>query len=601
MNNEIYKNNLKAFINRYGIYKEIKNNKYENNIETCKNGCKTLKVLIDNKKVYLNSKYNPIKEAENYYKDFEKVNYETIILMFGFGLSYHISELYKKVKNRANIIVYEKDFELFDIVMKNIDIVDILENREISIITGEDKFSEIPIINCDYNLQYIPIYKDLYLEDYLKFIKEIKEIINIRDSNFCTLEFFKKTWMKNNFYNLEHIMNSYILNIFKDIFKDKPIIIVGAGPSLNKNVKLLKEIEGKICIICAFSAAKVLEKEGITPNFLCSIDSEQYGIEDFEANIPLLYSSYSNNDLLKKHKTSKILHTQSNYFFKHLFGDSFMFDGVVTGPTVTLFATDCARFLGASKIILIGQDFSWNKNNAHAVGSVHIIDEEYKNYHHYNLEKIDIYGNTVYTNTAFLGFKNSFERLTETLPEDVELIQATEGGLEIKGTKTLTLRECIDLYCVDKFFCDVKQTINKVFESNDILCKEENKEKVYDKVKDFYKDTLEMKKLLKESKTLSKRLLKNVKYSNSKKSKNDSIIKRLDNIDVKIKKNSALKSIMSTYMNDITSFSIIDEVENEDTNFALMNQKIYNVLYDILEEILNFLEEEIDYIKEMEK
>ncbi|MDE6182170.1 MAG: hypothetical protein K2F59_03080, partial [Eubacteriales bacterium] len=75
MNREVYEKNLKAYKEGYGIdYEPIENNKYENSLEDTKDGNKTLQIENDGKKIYLHSKYNPIKEAEKHYKDF-KIRY----------------------------------------------------------------------------------------------------------------------------------------------------------------------------------------------------------------------------------------------------------------------------------------------------------------------------------------------------------------------------------------------------------------------------------------------------------------------------------------------------------------------------------------------
>lgn len=59
-------------------------------LEETREGMNTLVIAKDNKKVYLHSKYDPLKEAESIvesYKDMESV---TNIIFYGTGLGYHI-------------------------------------------------------------------------------------------------------------------------------------------------------------------------------------------------------------------------------------------------------------------------------------------------------------------------------------------------------------------------------------------------------------------------------------------------------------------------------------------------------------------------------
>ncbi len=592
MNKEVYEKNLLSYERIYGKYENIEDNKYEGRIEICKDGNITLKLKVYERSVYLHSKYNPIKEAKKYYKDYEKINYGSIIFMFGFGLSYYVQELYNKVKTRATIVVYEPDKEIFDIVMKNIDICDILENEDIFITFELDKLFAFGLDNCDYKLECIQIYKELYLKEHKEFMEKIKTTLNRIRMRYSTVYVYKSIWLRSIFSNFKYILKSYYLFDFKDIFENKPIIVVGAGPSLNKNVHLLKELKGKVCIISVFSATKVLEKAGIVPDFMATIDSLQYGITDFEAKIPLIYHRYCNKELLEKHKNNKIVSISSNEFLKSVL-ENIKEDNVVSGTTVTYFCTTIARYFGASEIILIGQDFSWTKDAIHAKGSVH--DKNlygYKEYHHYNMPVEDMYGNTVYTNAPFMNFKENFEDYVKDLPKNIKLIQASEGGLKIEGAETRTLRECIDIYCKNKF-CNVEEILNNRFEENNIVCN--NEEETLKKVRKIYDELCEMKKFTKESVSLTKKILKNVKYSTSGFYKNNRLIKRLDEIDEKIKDNKIMISLIEPYMTDITEYYVIDEVEDENINFALMNEKIYTTIDEVLEKLINIIKEEMEY------
>lgn len=593
MNKEVYEKNIIAYEKIYGKYKKIKNNKYEDKIEICKDGNITLKLSMDERNIYLNSKYNPVKEAEKYYENYEKFNYGSVIFMFGLGLSYYIEELYKKVKTRAKIIIFEPNKEIFDIVMKNIDISNILDNKDISITFELDNiFSFGYLENCDYKVECIPFYKEMYLEEYKDFVKNIKDFIRITRMNYSTFCFFKSMWLKSTFSNFKYILKSYKMIDFKDIFKNKPIIVVGAGPSLNKNIHLLKELKGKVCIISAFSAAKVLEKEHIVPDFITTIDSLQYGITDFEANIPLIFQKYCNKELLEKHKASKILSIGYDEFLKEIL-PSIEEDNIVCGSTVTYFSATTARHFGASEIILIGQDFSWTKEATHAKGTVH--DKTlygYEDYHHYNMPVEDMYGNKVYTNEPFMNFKKSFDRYSKALPQNIKLIQASEGGLKIEGAETRTLRECIDIYCKNKF-CDVEKIINNKFKENRIICEDEDE--AFRRVIKVYNNLCDMKKLTEEAVDLAKKILKNVRYSASEFYKNNKLIHRLDEIDEKIKENKIMASLIEPYMTDIVEYYVIDEEDDENINFALMNEKIYTTIDWVLKELIRIAKEEMHY------
>ena len=596
MNREVYEKNIKAYKQRYNKeYKPIDNNKYEDKLEDTKDGNKTIQLEIEDKKIYLHSKYSPIKEAERYYKDF-KVKYGTLVICFGFSLSYYIDELSKKINRTDNIIVYEPDKELFDIAIKNIDISHIISNENIKIIFNlNDIKMGLLGIPVDKKIEIIPIYEKIYEKEIIEFMKEVKRAIDLDLVTVNTKEAYKTEWARNDFGNIENILNSYNIYDFKDIFKDKPIVVVGAGPSLNKNIHLLKEIEGKVCIICAFSAAKALQKQGIKPNFLVTVDSEQYGLEEYEANISLLYIKEAGKELLKNHKAEKLFCLNINdVFLVNILDAEEKVSLIPMSGTVASFAAGTARHFGASEIILIGQDFSWTREKAHADGTVHIKTEEYKIYHNQEMEEKDIYGNTVYTNKPFYGFKLWFDEFTASLPDNVKMIQATEGGLPIEGAEIITFREAIDKYCLDKY-CDINSILNNAYEKNKLIGEGIEKEKVYENIRLVYDELKDVKKLIEEAVELSKRITKNIKHSTSGLKKNNNLIDRLNKIDRILKDNIKIKALMATYSNDIYTYYTIEETNDEKLNFAIMNEKLYTEIDKILGYIIKIAKEEMEY------
>ena len=54
--------------------------------------------------------------------------------------------------------------------------------------------------------------------------------------------------------------------------KDIPAVIVSAGPSLDKNVHLLKKIQGKALIITVDASIRAVIQAGVRPDILCTID-----------------------------------------------------------------------------------------------------------------------------------------------------------------------------------------------------------------------------------------------------------------------------------------------------------------------------------------
>ncbi|MDY6969868.1 MAG: 6-hydroxymethylpterin diphosphokinase MptE-like protein, partial [Spirochaetota bacterium] len=225
-------------------------------LEETKYGLQTL-IYSNLREIRLHSVYDPKKEAERSIGNFKKGR-ANLIVVCGLGLGYHIDQLKKKYPD-CFIIVAEKDVEVVNILnntypehIQDVTIVNsskdlpaIFEAIDISIVKGVSTYIHRPSYN---------IYNDFY-DDILK---DIKKYISSKISDLLTRFEFEEKWIENIMGNIHNIFCSTpVLDLFSK-FKNYPGIIVSAGPSLAKNVKLLNNIRDKAIIVCVDTALKVL-------------------------------------------------------------------------------------------------------------------------------------------------------------------------------------------------------------------------------------------------------------------------------------------------------------------------------------------------------
>ena len=72
----------------------------------------------------------------------------------------------------------------------------------------------------------------------------------------------------------------------KNIFPQVPVILVSAGPSLDKNIGFIKSARNQIIVITVATALKPLLKNNIAPDFVIAIDPNDETIASF--NIELI-------------------------------------------------------------------------------------------------------------------------------------------------------------------------------------------------------------------------------------------------------------------------------------------------------------------------
>ncbi len=204
----------------------------------------------------------------------------------------------------------------------------------------------------------------------------------------------------------------------KGKFANIPAIIVGAGPSLEKNGHLLKAFEQKGLILAGGAALNVIEAE---PHFAASIDKEapyrQFKMHRF-FETPFCFQSRTNRENAALiHGEALLFPDGSADWINWINDQKIEFE---TGWTVGNFLTSLALFLGCSPIILVGMDLCYRQERKYA----HI-----DSFANEGLVKIlDVNGKAVWSQRDWI----MSARWTEELAAknlDVDFINATEGGI----------------------------------------------------------------------------------------------------------------------------------------------------------------------------
>ncbi|OPZ90989.1 MAG: hypothetical protein BWY74_02119 [Firmicutes bacterium ADurb.Bin419] len=117
--------------------------------------------------------------------------------------------------------------------------------------------------------------------------------------------------------------------------------------------------------------------------------------------------------------------------------------------------------MGCDPIILVGQDlaFTYGSNYANQEPGA-VISSTGENKGMY-VPAEDIYGNAVYTIPAYLAMRNWFEGYFEKLAGKVEIINATEGGLNIEFSRNESLAAVMETYKFKQQ--DIEERIKEIY------------------------------------------------------------------------------------------------------------------------------------------
>ncbi len=442
-------------------------------------GKKIIKVLKENREYYLNSIYGG-ELAEYWCNQCELKGFGTVVVLFGIANGEYIEKIKERNKD-ASIILYEPSYSILYGAIQCIGTENFDKKTEnIFLCVGKDGLSDLyntmdTVIGYE-NIKNVrmmisPNYELIMRRE----CEEFKELFNQRllniEVNKNTIKRFGQEFLQNTIDNISDYVHQYGLGDLKEAFEKIdlegiPAVVVAAGPSLDKNIKELKNIKGKAFIISVDTALKSLAKEDIVPDIAVTVDPHKpIGLFDHEKinHVPLVYALGANADIKQVHHGMRIYENSTNSIL-----DGFIYKlekrvlRLSTGGSVANDAFSLARELGFKTVILIGLDLAYPYNKMHTEGAYgKDADNKIKESDTHYIQVEDIYGNMVRTEENMNIYRQWFEREADLYP-DIRIIDATEGGAKKKGMEILTLRDALKRECKNDEGLDFQRVIGEL-------------------------------------------------------------------------------------------------------------------------------------------
>jgi len=504
----IYQKNLEALrksrgdIYDYMVSKECKCCDDKIKIEQAKNGEPIIIYKHEDNDIVFNSTYNPSKEAERFLKDEISMPDESILIMFGISNGSFAREFITKNTKSATCLIYEPSVELFINVIHNIDISDIIMSDKVLLVVkgiNDELFNYslsklVQIHNVKTNKHIVlPKYGELFNEEVADVVKTLNEQYDRITAESNTGTAYGKKTCVNSIFNMKYLRGCRSGRDYVNHFpEDMPVIIVSAGPSLEKNIDLLKEAKGKALILVVDTALPKVMRRGIKPDMTISVDYSK-GWHHFTTEgtneIPFIADIDTNHDILNLVKPKHIIFDSADSLvwsnlFQKVGSDIWQID---EGGSVSTAAIAHMMAWGFKRIILIGQDLALTGNRVHADDGANSAakltwDTTYVK---------DAEGNDILTRKDYCIYIRWIEDMAYKY-SDIDIIDATEGGAFKKNTRVMTLREAIDTYCTKEY--DIEGLVlgtKRLFEGEDFGL-------VFDALKSMKSNFINLRKLLKE-------------------------------------------------------------------------------------------------------
>ncbi|EOX0011960.1 motility associated factor glycosyltransferase family protein [Campylobacter upsaliensis] len=443
-------------------------------------------------------------EFEERLKEFkEKYPLYPVLYFYGISNAFMIENLLQNPYH-CHLLVYERNLALLYTLLSSIDLSVALAQKRLLI------FNEVSQMEYIFETQPFLAYSRTYFLELMSdfYAREQKEILAL---NSFLMEGFKKSILKQGndpkdalqgirqyVYNLDSMIKNPSLKelLAKRGAKFKSCVIVSTGPSLSKQLPLLKEVQERVVIFAADSAYPILMQNDIVPDYVCMVERTDFTAEFFKHD-------FGNKDDKTTFLLASLVHPNAieylekrgrNYILipKHLnfaqYVDLKAFALLSSAVSVAHMALALALELEFKELVFIGQDLAYDD-----VGHSHPKDYQHSaNFESEAYEKIKVvaYGGEgfVESHEIWIFFRQILEDLVKYVVS-AKIYNATQGGTRIEGMIEKPFSEC----CKD--FNENKQNLVKLKP----LSEDKQKEyalKAYAKVKKAFKECVEFQAML---------------------------------------------------------------------------------------------------------
>lgn len=465
----IFKKNMEVLEKRYpDLARRVREAKEHSSYRLirAKNGKPNVLIRKDSDFFFLYDNDDPVKYCDDYLNNLS-MNYAPIVIFMGLGLGYHLDRYFKLLGESLGtreIVVFEKDMELFRLALRTADFQQVLSQPNIHFFMAESPEEiyvnlkteilskrDIKIALKSLKLIPLPVNVMLHGEYYQRLLftlkRAVRQVMVLTGND--SLDSF--VGLENVMNNVEHIFSNPGINTLFGKFEGRPGVLVAAGPSLNKNMHLLHGLRDKALIISCDASFLPLLKKGIRPHLVTSlertpgVDLFYSGIEDFSeiyfAALPILMPK-----VLNAFKGRKFIAYRGYSHFDWLEEER---GSVIVGTSVANLCFQILKALGCDPIILIGQDLAYAEDgDTHVKGDIFgsRADDITKR------PVIELEGN----DGKQVKSEKRWEIMKYTFEEDIAFytgtcINATEGGAKIRGAEVMSFKEAIETYCTEDF------------------------------------------------------------------------------------------------------------------------------------------------------
>lgn len=310
-------------------------------------------------------------DPKDYMKNIDKY------IFIGAGLGLHIPEIHNKISASIYLII-EDNLELFKLSLFTTKYYEVAKDSQIYFSIADDENTFSKVMN---NFLEDDFFSNRYLKYFYLSVHSNNKLKQIQN-NLITQNFIffpYRAELDKYIRALDYLNNGYrTINlsskIYTKIFHNKPILLIAAGPSFQKNLEWVKKHHKKFVIIAVSATIRTLCKHGITPDIVTHLDGSQETIKFFE---DMDVKSFLKNSIMLfgSNVPPQVREMfDKNQIYSYEEGTNYIKDfGSLSTPCIGSFSLMLSLILDAKNLYLLGLDLAVNQDT----GDTHSSDHTY--------------------------------------------------------------------------------------------------------------------------------------------------------------------------------------------------------------------------------
>lgn len=409
--------------------------------------------------VLLHSIFDPHKEAKRFV-DGNDIHQGGTLLLYGLGLGYHVLEAANKLGPAGRLIVIELNTGIVRAALEVIDLESLHKTTQCELIlpdTAQAVAARIDQLTAVIGSEQCTV---LVHGPSFKCIPEqfvgMSRFFKTGQMERRTAGVFKKQYHENFLKNTDTVLSAGGTDRYKDNFRGKPAILIGAGPSLDESVCTIKKYADRAVIMAVDTAFAILMRHGIRPDFVVSVDPQPITLRHFDglwdARVPLIITPVSCAQVVARYGGPFVVILQKDHSYTGKFESYLAGKGITrAGGSVSCIAFDILAQWGCNPVIFAGMDYAYPL---------------YRAYSRFAFESVQLHGTTnrfftdaaahrrrinndeavyvqsyadeqVRTSSSLCAYKKNIENLVALYRQNVTTYTISAAGAKINGVEAV--------------------------------------------------------------------------------------------------------------------------------------------------------------------